>query len=208
MAYGDYATLQDNFDRADEGPPPSASWTNITNGLKVATNVAAGNVGTLSNNISFWNVATFGADCEAYATISTKSGNNQPMEVYARMTTLVSGTMDGYMVRMSPASGTDAIGIYRIDNGAATALTTGTQEFASGEKLGIEIIGSTIKLFHFTGGAWNERLSTSDTTYSAAGYVGLNINHTTGRFNDFYAGTIVSTIVKDIIGAGIIPFAR
>lgn len=124
MAFGDYATLQDSFDRANEGPPPSSSWTNITNGLKVVSNVAAGNAAS-ANNISFWNVTTFGADVETYATISTKGGTNQTSEVYARMTTLDSGTMDGYMVRMNPASGTDAIGIYRIDNGTATALFSG-----------------------------------------------------------------------------------
>lgn len=193
MAFGDSATLLDDFDRTNEGPPLSSLYTSITNGMKVASNLAAGNT-SLSANIDFRNDATYGADVEVYVTVTTKGGTNQYSSVFARMTTLASGTMDGYEVRANPAAGTDTFTIYRIDNGTATSIGSASAEFASGDKIGISCIGSTIKAYQFTGGSWSEIVSASDATYGAAGYIGLGQVHTTGRLNDLYVGTIGAAV--------------
>lgn len=197
MAFGDTATLLDDFNRSNEGPPLSADWTSITNGLKVVSNTVAGN-GSGVNNIEFYDVSTFGPDVEAHIIISSKGGTNQFCSVFARMTTLASGTMDGYEARATPASGTDTIALYRIDNGTATLLDSASVEFASNDKLGIECIGSAIKVYHYTGGAWVERCSATDATYGAAGYVGIAQGHTTGRLDDFFAGTVGGSTTKSV----------
>jgi hypothetical protein len=191
MAFGDFATSQDDFNRANTGPPPSASWTTMLNGHKVVTNACAVNTAA-AQCISFWNAATFGADVEAYATISTAASGGQP-EVYARMTTLSSGTTDGYCVRFVKTSGAnnDKMRIFRIDNGAFTQLgadVSTSVDYASGDKIGIEVVGTTITAYHFTGGAWVNRGSRTDSTYSAAGYVG--VGSVDDVLDNFFAGVI------------------
>ena len=64
--------------------------------------------------------------------------------------------------------------------------------WASGDKLGIEIIGSTIRMMQYTGGAWIELASRTDlATYTAAGYIGFDVGTNSVRMIDFGGGTVV-----------------
>ena len=56
-----------------------------------------------------------------------------------------------------------------------------------------ECNGSTITAYHYTGGAWTSKTSVTDSTYSAAGYVGLTSVNAVATFDDFYAGTITAS---------------
>lgn len=202
MAFGDYATLLDNFNRADQGPPPSTDWTTLLNGHNILSNLVRGNNGSASN-VSLWDIATYGADVEAYLSIPTLVADGENVEVYARMTTLVGATVDGYLARWNRVSGAsnDTLQLYSVTNGVATKLGAdiATQEMTAGDKLGIEIIGTTISLYTYTGGAWTNKGSRTDSTYSAAGYVGIGCVGNTGRFDDFYAGTITVASATSIL---------
>lgn len=195
MAFGDYATLLDNFNRANTGPPPSSDWTTILNGHKIVSNVIVGN-NAAASNISAWDTATYGGAVECYVTVPTKMADGTYIEIAARLTTLSAATIDGYLVRCTAVAGAgnDTWRIYRLDNGSYTALGTGsvTGEFTAGDKIGIECNGSTITAYHYTGGAWSSKTSVTDTTYSAAGYVGLTSVNAVATFDDFYAGTITA----------------
>lgn len=175
--------ILDNFNRGDEGPPPSASWTDVVNGLEVNTNECAGD--TVGTNRSYWNIRTFGGNCEGYYTISVHDVGSG---IYARQT--LPPMDDGYFVNASEWQ--DKVMIYRNDNGVDTKLGADiNQVFANGDKVGIQCIGSSISAWFDDGGAgWGSIGTRTDDTYSAAGSLILYIEAQTGRADDFGGGTI------------------
>jgi hypothetical protein len=176
----------DDFNRSDEGPPPSASWTDIDSGLQVISNQCGGASGT---NLSYWDVETFGPDCEAYWTIINYSAEQGPL---ARLQDVGSmGTLDGYCVYVN---GLDTIAVVRFDNGVPTQLGADiSQTIEAGDKIGVECIGSDIKAWYDDGGAgWGEIGSRSDATYGAVGYIAGYIKDASQRCDDFGGGTVVT----------------
>lgn len=186
--------ILDDFDRDNEGPPLSANWTTLNNGLVVVSNVA-GPTGA-GPNVEEWDVTTFGPETEVFATIAVKQpANNDNIILIARGTTLVIGTLDGYIVTAQPEAGGDMVFIERLDNGAATILGAGiAQAFSAGDKFGLECIDDTHTAYYHDG-SWNNLGNRSDATYGAAGYIGMSIeNDTIARMDDFGGGTV--TIVN------------
>jgi len=192
--------LLDDFNRANEGPPPSASWTTAviaggTDGLVVLSNVLKGN-GSGSNE-GYWNVSTFGPDVECYMKVAAKLEDSGAYQmVYCRLTTIGSGTTDGYGCRLSFSATTDSLRLFRIDNGSVTYLGTGvSQETAVGDQWGIEIVGDALKLMYKpVAGSWSSIESVTDGTYSASGHIGALLRGgNTHRADDFSGGTVVSS---------------
>lgn len=188
----------DDFNRADEGPLSNGGkWTNqIRSGddnLRVDTNQCATIAGGISQQGSaWWNNATFGPDCECYTTLPVLPTGGSRATVLARLANPGGGACDGYLALMRP-TGQTTQGIYRYDNDVATLLGASvTPTWTAGDKLGIEIIGSTIRMMQYTSGAWSELASRTDTTYSAAGYIGIDSGVADTRFDDFSGGTVVS----------------
>lgn len=177
----------DNFDRANAGPPPSASWTGPmdpadTFGLFVVTNQCKANGGGWGG--AYWNGATFGTNTEVYCTVRS----NHEFFLYARIASPGgAGAMDGYAVDFAFAG--DVIKVYRIDNAVYTQLgTTISQTLAVGDQIGFSVIGSTITVY-VNGTSVGTR---SDSTYSAAGYIGADVEPS-GILDDFGGGTLVTT---------------
>jgi len=185
MAFPTISTVLDDFNRADEGPPPSASWAGPILGqpfgIKVVSNTVKGNGAGASSGA--WN-ATFGPDCEARISLVTASGI---MGLYMRMSSPTSSSADGYHLR------TDNVNnwlIYRIDNGTSTQLGSTVNGPATGTMLGAELIGDQIVMYHFISGAWSSTITRTDATYGAAGYIGLVGANTTFAYDDFIGGTV------------------
>ncbi len=181
--------ILDNFDRANEGPPPSADWTDIQNGLKVVDNEVIGDAAATNYNWSGYETQ-YGPNCEAYFTLTdivTTGGEG----VFARLTTLVLATVDGYAAWYDSASG---LKLYRVDDGGFTQLgDTVAFAGANGDKIGIEIIGTTIKCYVDDGGAgWVEMDSEVEGTYTSAGYLGIRIYGSGDEGDDFGGGTIAA----------------
>lgn len=190
--------LLDNFNRANEGPPPSTDWTTIIagKGHKVLSNECVPETDSAGavRFSSGWDTSTYGPDCEAYLTvIDPATWGEGPM---ARLTTLAEATVDGYRYWRSSSNNTS---LYRIDNGVGTKLGADGPAFtiASGDKLGIECIGSTIKGYVKDGAAaWAEQLSRTDSTYGDAGYIGLS-QYPSSEYvglDDFSGGTIAAAV--------------
>ncbi len=189
--------ILDNFNRANEGPPPSADWTTDPlgfgdSGLKVLTNQCIGN-NSGSDNSGYWDTTTFGPDCEVYATIVVRPNTGQYFGVYARLVQIGAGTTDGYYVEyIFQAAGTDTVSIYRIDNASFTVLGSAiSQDFNLGDKLGLELIGSTLTAYRHDGSSWASLGSRTDSTHSAAGNIGLAM-HDVAIADDFGGGTVVA----------------
>lgn len=185
----------DNFNRANEGPPPSTDWTTMigSHGHKVLSNecvVESDSVG--GEYASGYNASTYGPDCEAYVTVIDPATWGEG--VFARLTTLSMASADGYVFWRSSGDVTE---LHRVDDGAWKQLGADGPAFviASGDKLGIECIGSTIKGYVKDGAAaWAEQLSRSDATYGSAGYLGIDQYPTTSEgyigLDDFGGGTV------------------
>jgi chitodextrinase len=178
----------DAFNRPNENPLSDAGrWTNAIiggeSGLNVSSNQLACSVTTTCT--ARRNDAQYGADVEVYARVSTLPGVNNQLRLYARL----QGT-SGYVLRTNQLSGTDEVWLERFSGSLARLLTI-PQELVAGDTLLLRAKGSTIEAWRLpSGGSWSRLGFVQDSTYAAAGYVGVGLRGTTGRVDDFGARTI------------------
>jgi hypothetical protein len=139
---------------------------------------------------NFWNASTFGPDSEAYATVASYSGSDT-IRIGARVTGGGTSSYSGYFVSIST---TGAWSIIRITNGGSpVTLKSGvTQTLSSGDRIGIQVIGSVVTAWHDTGSGWQQVMSydtSGDATkYTGAGNVAVEFRSST--IDDFGGGTI------------------
>lgn len=175
----------------------SANWTlDVEANSGTGANRTSDQLATSRAGVStaWWNATTFGPDCEAFLTIATKAGNGRYEGLWLRLQTPGTTGVDGYFFEVGEVAGTDQCTIYRQDDHIFTVLTGSfSQEFSAGDALGAEAIGSTLTIYRkASGGAWSSIGSRSDATYGSAGNIGVYIENTTGRFDDFGGGDVVT----------------
>lgn len=193
----------DNFNRADEGPPPSANWTTgIANGfggfLEPGHSVVGNQLNNDFNDVAqnYWNSDSFGPDCEAYITVVDVQGLVS-VGLAARLTDIGRFTCEGYAVQINPSGGgaNRTYQIFRIDNGVLTLLSNSTEDSVGsmdGDKYGIRCIGNNIQLWADTGEGWRLKLSVTDSTHTGAGAIGIvTESDPLSRWDDFGGGHIV-----------------
>jgi hypothetical protein len=178
-----FRTILDNFNRANEGPPPSANWTNDGNGLKVLSNECAPNADAF--NAGYWNAATFGPDCEGFVTITTlPTGNGYVLvEVKYNPATFVGCAVDytagGLLI------------VYAFDS---STLYSAAQTMNAGDAIGIRCVGTTVSAYRKpAAGSWTLIGSWTDSSpgmAAATGRIELAINKNVARCDDFGGGTI------------------
>lgn len=206
--------LLDDFNRSDQGPPPSSNWTAAgaadVNKLCVVSNQCKdnGSLFTVNENGGFWNTQ-FGPNQEIYVTIPTLMDNFKNVYLMLRAKDLAVNpgdqTWDGYMVQFFRFDGSVGlqIDITRVDNNAGTTLNGGAQNdpvggsIAAGIQFGASIIGSVVTAYVNRGSGWYTALTgSSDSTYSAAGYIGYCSDSTTTRMDDFSGGVPANIYTK------------
>lgn len=186
--------ILDTFTRANENPlSDGGKWTCpylSPLSLQIVSNQAVGQ--TTSDSGCFWNNATFGPETEAYVTVATLPPSGASVLLTARQDT---GSVNGYAVFMCISGSCDfGVGwtIVRIDAGGPTVLATNAGVISAGDSIGMLIKGSTITAFKKSGGVWSSVFSTTDSTYSAAGNIGVNVESgggTTAALTNFGGGT-------------------
>jgi hypothetical protein len=186
-------SILDDFNRTAEGPPPSANWTLVFGvGSKTdGTCLVRGSTGSGNDNGSYWNVETFGPDTEVFATVTTKTGF---CDLLVRLANVPGATTDGYSVAIN--SSTNLVRHFRIDNAVFTLLGANeSQTITNGDSWGYKMIGSTMQAYYKVGaGPWLAIGSgRSDSTYSAAGYIGLTMESSSAQYDNFGGGSIVTT---------------
>lgn len=206
-AFGASAALLSAFTGADENPlSEGGNWAKVDTAggnLKRVSNVVGG-VTASAAAYNYWTPSNFGADCEAYLTIATKPSVNGTVRLGIRIQGEGgTSTWDGYVAFWQAVSGTDTLLLQRVTNGSSTTLATVNQEFATGDKVGLRALGSTIEMWRHDGSSWALLASVVDTTYASAGKVLIEVADSalTGRLDDVYAGTVTATLV-DPGGAG------
>jgi hypothetical protein len=185
----------DDFNRADEDPLSNGGKWSLGPGdspmpttLRVVSNKCAADAATGDGN-AYRNDQNYGPDTDVYVTVS---GPDLAVTVtlYLRLANVGVNTSDGYGVQF--LMGSNQVIVYRLDNMVYTQLgvTVTGQAFASGDQLGIQMIGSTLKGYRKpTAGSWTEIVSRTDSTYTTAGKIGLQLAATSDRIDDFSGGT-------------------
>ena len=191
----------DNFNRSNEGPPPSASWGEWDAGLKVVSNRAVGNDGT---NHNYWNGASSDyTDVEVYTTIVTSPASLDQVCLTARFNY---GTYSGYLIQWSKDYG---LYLHRWVSGGDTTIQTDAGEFANGDSIGMSVVGSdpvVITIYKkASGGSWASVFTYSDSNanrITASGKIGLRTLGTTATLDDFGGGTYTPDTTPPVRSAG------
>lgn len=194
--------ILDDFNRADEGPPPSSNW---------ATGIFAGNPGlrVVSNTLrqvtqntgsDAYRLDVLGEDHEAYMTVSGYL-TNEAYHIYGRLQNIGlggGGTSNGYMVVVEFNTPNWDVKLNRMTGGAFTQLGTTDTRTAQVTQIGIRCEADHITAVYNDGSGLT--LSTvataTDNTYRGASRVGVRLARTGAHVaDDFNAGTIASTLV-------------
>jgi hypothetical protein len=198
-APGPVTALLDDFNRANNSGPPSASWTHLPNGsasatsnLLISNQQATGVAGGSSGD--YWNVSRFGPDSEAWITVSTKpNADLSVIGLFARLQNPSLATASGYQALYTfHSSGADQYKLLVRTNGsiAATLATQTGPALKPGDRLLLRSIGTTVELWRFSSGAWTRLLNATDTTYASAGYIALSAANNVVQVDDFGGGTL------------------
>ncbi len=183
-------SILDTGVRANAGPPPSASWSADTgvgpNQLVIASNTFAVNA---ANGYAYWNVATFGPASEVFCTITTTT-ESQYTAIYLRVDPVGN---NGYEAEVDPVAGTDTSAYFRMDNAVYTQLGASvSQEFTNGDGFGLEMIGNVMQMYRRSAGVWATLGTTrTDSTYTVAGNLALQLGEILVDVNDFGGGTAI-----------------
>jgi hypothetical protein len=195
--------ILDNFNRADEGPPPSASWdwpVLGVNGAGVISNRMGGTAGTPGGRLAYWKTP-FGPNCEVYFTVGVLPPDGSDFDIMLRGQSFGAAgventSADAYISEWAySAAGTDTLSVYRADNNVWTLLgaAINAEGMAVGLKQGFEIIGTTMQNYWDTGSGWASVGTTrTDSTYQSAGFLAAGHGSTTARLDDVGGGTIVT----------------
>ena len=180
----------------DTTTPPNSNWTNaVLEGATSSTvdceDLAATSTTGGSSGDAYYNVTTFGANVEAYLTLTAAWGTGDRAAVLGRLVNIGANTTDGYMVSADDTANT--FGILRLDDGAVTLLGEDSFDMAASDSIGMTIIGSQICSWYKIGaGAWTLQRCVIDTTYQAGGRIGLIVRGpaATGFVDNFGGGNI------------------
>lgn len=193
------ATLRDDFNRTNEGPPPSASWlsTSFSSGtsqLQVVSNaLKRGGAGWGS---CAWGTQ-FGPDAIVVVTVSTVGD----FSLILRGQSPGSASWDGYECIYTSATHRFDLDVITNNSTGASLANSTAVTLSAGNKVGFAVIGDTLSMAVHTG-SWAADLLTAAAggSISGAGYVGIWANGTTPVFDDFSAGTIAAAGVTPRMG--------
>jgi hypothetical protein len=191
----------DDFNRADSGPPPSASWNNDmrfegagNQGLAVRSNAARGPTpGGLKSATAYWNTV-FRDDNEAYVTLGALSPpSHVSCQVWARGSNLGTAKAAAYVVALEESGN---ISLLRYDDigGIGYNFLPGTSTvnypLTTGDKVGIRCIGNTVEAWARKAGVWARVLSCTSSVHPNGGQIGLYSYDGSRAFDDFGGGSI------------------
>lgn len=148
-------------------------------------------------NDGWFGSTNYGPDSEVYWTMNTTPGDFKTIGGFLRIQGPGASTADAYDIEyLHVNAGGSSVTINRVDNGVDTQLgATISQDMAAGDSLGLSITGSTLQAYYkASAGSWGTLSTTrTDSTYSSAGKIGLEIELSTARVTNFGGGTIVSS---------------
>lgn len=183
----------DTFNRADASPATGWTTTAIFSGdqqVKTLTNTLTDVSASLwCSSIYSSTGTTFGADSEAYYTISA---NGAPIEVFIRIQNPATGSVNNYFAHMDCP--TNSLQLWKTVANAQTQLgsSVATTE-ANGDSVGVEAVGTSIGAYFKTAaGSWVSKIAQTDSAVSGVGCIGIAMQDSSAKIDDFGGGTVVS----------------
>lgn len=177
-------SVLDSFNRADAGPPPSASWEVFSTGWKVVSNQC---VSSISGAAMFW-ATLFGADVESFFTYISGNG----FAVFLRYDNAIG---NAYFVYVSGSF----YELFRRDTGfidTQIASYDNIVNFVSGDKIGISALGSKIGTWlKPIGNVWRNTNLITDSTYNANKDIVYYADDATATIDDFGGGVTTASLV-------------
>ena len=196
-APGPVTSLLDDFNRADNGGPPGASWSHLptlsttaSNNLFVTSQAIAGPSG---GNADYWNVQQFGPNSEAWITVVAKpTVNLDPVYLGLRFQSPTVANASGYQAGFLNENTTpDQYRIYRRTKGKPAVLASVTgPKLNAGDQLLFRAIGTTLELWRGAAGSWTRILTATDSTFKSGGYLALAARNSSVRLDNFGGGTL------------------
>lgn len=194
------APVIDDFNRTNQGPPPSSSWAGpiVTgqSGLRVVSNELVASATGFRD--AYWN-EVFPADQEAAITFVTVPAGQ--FYLHARINTPGSAH-NSYFARYTPAGSSSDLRIGRVLGGSyATLATYANQQAQAGDRVSIQCEGTsptTLRLYRYRSGSWSLIGETTDSSSAlqAGGMVGVECNFVGAsnvpRLDDLRAGPLIT----------------
>jgi hypothetical protein len=183
----------DDFNRASLG----GNWSTLADAgqplqIVTSTALACGSGATYTGG--YWNVATYGPDCEAYATYTGTALAGEYLGLWIRAQGPGSTNVDGYKVTFSSGN----LNLIKVTNFSTEAtLDSIAWTPSSGHKIGIQAIGDQITGWRDTGGGWTQVVDATDATYTTAGHIVVDIFDPASdnvRLDDLGGGTYVNPV--------------
>lgn len=193
-------SVLDSFSGGDQNPV-TTNWTTPLHSSDINMRILSGVLRStaIGDASAYYDLATFGPNCEVYVTMPLITDDGQWQGVNLRIAS-AGGLFSGYAVLLFPAAGADTVQCYRYDAGVAAPIGSAitSQTFVNGDKLGASMVGNLLTVYRHNGTSWSSIGSTSDATYTGAGYIGIRISqggNETATFDAFGGGTIGAATV-------------
>jgi hypothetical protein len=189
-------SLLDDFNRANEGPPPSSSWAADPLGVSTTAHSVVSNQAT-SGQHSYW-LTSFGADQEAWMTVASVPAS--VVGLFVRIQSPDTASADAYEVQWKLSG---VIEVVQVINSYSSEVSLGTHSGpvpAAGDKIGVDIYGTgatvTLDIYIDDGGAgWALETTFTDSgvnRITSAGYIGFFTGSGADDIDDFGGGARVT----------------
>jgi hypothetical protein len=179
--------ILDDFNRGNEGPPPSANWDIVQHGHVVLNQQCIG-VDDSDDNLSAWNTS-FNTPIEAYLTISSNP-DESVFSIYMLHNYYQIPNEDGYECWFDTI--TNKLHICRVDNQVETQLGSliNITGIAINDSVGMSVQNGVIQAWWKpSGGSWTLLGERSDSIYDGPYYI-IPETWKLGIFDNFGGGTI------------------
>jgi hypothetical protein len=178
--------LLDDFNRANGAL--GASWASPAFGDNQTLAITGNQVSCGSGAGGGCYLTQFVADQECWVTIPTlpTAGNWVILDVRCNT---YGGFTSNYQMQWIASTGAALI---RLQNPNATTLTSWTQVLSAGDSIGLQVIGTTLTAWYkaAAAGVFSQLASTSNSVLNYAGYIGMEIEDTTARLDNFGGGGV------------------
>lgn len=184
-------SILDDFNRSDEGPPPSADWStdprNVgTLGLVVQSNELRTESGA-NDGEAWWSGDAFGPDQEMYLTL-TYGGDFPNMEMWLRVDGAGTSGVTAYLLYVSHSD----IRFQKYVSGSYTTLGSVIgHSLDTGWSVGFSVVGSTLTSYlkDNVGGAWTQFHTETDTSLTTGDNLAFLAFDDNLTYDDFGGGT-------------------
>lgn len=201
MAFPVTAVL-DNFNRADTGPPPSASWTTGSGtGHKVASNLCV--INDVAGCASNWNTSQ-NVNQEAYATVAAVPSVGDGFGLLARVQN-AAATFGSDHIYLSvvpvTGAGNDTLQVFKYISSVYTQLGADVAlgaDITVNDVFGMRLMRSEIQVYY--GGTL--RATRTDSDLLSGGYPGVDNGGATGSWDNFGGGSVAAHAVGGDVTSG------